>query len=133
MAVDDEGSGVALGATTIFGIFVEETPLVAVVIALTSVGDEISIDVGRRLLSFHSCFHGASCSSVVVEDLRRWLRGDVLSSFNLIKQTNKKKWMNSASILYKGCESSIAGCQQNLNVLVGLVVETIFIRKNSTL
>ena len=89
MAVDDEGSGVALGATTIFGIFVEETPLVVVVIALTSVGDEISIDVGRRLLSFHSCFHGASCSSVVVEDLRRWLRGDVLSSFNLIKQTKK--------------------------------------------
>ena len=44
--------------------------------------------------------------------------------------------MNSTSILYKGCESSIAGCQQNLNVLVGLFVETIFIRtsnKNSTL
>ena len=49
---------------------------------LTSVGEDISIDVGRRRLSFHSCFHGASCSSV--DPLRR-LRGDEPSSFNLIK------------------------------------------------
>lgn len=75
----------ALGAT-IFGMFKVGTPgLEVAVVELTSVGDDMSIDVGRRRLSFHSCFHGASCSSSVGDDLRR-LRGDVPSSFDLIKQ-----------------------------------------------